>query len=71
MVNISAGISGMMLGVNYYVQSGDLNYLEACMRAYVDGSEKPLFLSSGTEDYFLSAYYFDEGEFTTPNSGLT
>ena len=25
----------------------------------------------GAEDYFLSAYYFNEGEFKTPNSGLT
>lgn len=31
----------------------------------------PLFLSSGAEDYFLSASYFDEGMFKTPNSGLT
>lgn len=31
----------------------------------------PIFLSSGAEDYFLSASYFDEGEFVTPNSGLT
>ena len=30
-----------------------------------------LFLSSGAEDYFLSAYYFNEGNFKTPNSGLT
>ena len=47
------------------------HYLEACMRAMIDGAEEPLFLSSGAEDYFLSAYYFDEGEFKTPNSGLT
>ena len=31
----------------------------------------PIFLSSGAEDYFLSASYFDEGEFISPNSGLT
>jgi hypothetical protein len=30
-----------------------------------------MFLSSGAEDYFLSAFYFDEGLFKTPNSGLT
>ena len=35
-------------------------YLEACMRALVDGSTDPIFLSSGAEDYFLSAYYFNE-----------
>ena len=31
----------------------------------------PIFLSSGAEDYFLSASYFDEGEFLSPNAGLT
>jgi hypothetical protein len=41
------------------------------MRALADGATTPLFLSSGAEDYFLSAYYFNEGEFKTPNSGLT
>ena len=41
------------------------------MRFYPDGQREPMFLSSGAEDYFLSAYYFNEGEFKTPNSGLT
>ena len=40
-------------------------YLEACMRALIDGDASPIFLSSGAEDYFLSAYYFDEGQFKT------
>jgi len=30
-----------------------------------------MFLSSGAEDYFLSAFYFDLGMFKSPNSGLT
>ncbi len=41
------------------------------MRFYADGATQPLFLSSGAEDYFLSASYFDEGMFKGPNSGLT
>ena len=41
------------------------------MRAMIDGAEEPLFLSSGGEDYFLSAFYFDEGEFRAPGAGLT
>ncbi len=40
------------------------------MRAFADGATSPLFLSSGAEDYFLSAYYFNQGMFETPNSGL-
>lgn len=46
------------------------------MRFYPTAKESatnstPIFLSSGAEDYFLSASYFDEGEFISPNSGLT
>ena len=41
------------------------------MRFFPDGAAEPVFLSSGAEDYFLSASYFDEGMFKTPNSGLT
>ena len=41
------------------------------MRFLPDGATSPIFLSSGAEDYFLSAYYFNQGEFKTPNSGLT
>jgi hypothetical protein len=53
-----------------------VGYLEACMRFYPNAKDAatnstPIFLSSGAEDYFLSASYFDEGEFISPNSGLT
>ena len=52
-------------------RGGVLDYLEACMRAQFNGEDEVTFLSSGAEDYFLSAWYFNEGEFKTPNSGLT
>ena len=77
LVNISAGTSGAVLNLKFDAsngvpgQSGQYGYLEACMRFYPDGQREPMFLSSGAEDYFLSAYYFNEGEFKTPNSGLT
>jgi hypothetical protein len=48
-----------------------INYLEACMRAYLDGSKKPLVLSSGLEDYFLGTYYFDTGRYYSDIAGLT
>ncbi len=48
-----------------------ISYLEACMRAYLGGSEKPLMLSSGLEDYFLGTYYFDTGRFYADIAGLT
>jgi hypothetical protein len=49
----------------------DFSYLEACMRAYLDGSKEPMFLSSGLEDYFLGTYYFNRGRYWTPVAGLT
>ena len=46
-------------------------YLEACMRAYLNGSQEPVMLSSGLEDYFLGTYYFDAGRYITDTAGLT
>jgi hypothetical protein len=73
LMNVSAGTSGAVLSVRFDAKTttSGYGYLEACMRALIDGATSPLFLSSGAEDYFLSAYYFNEGEFKTPNSGLT
>lgn len=49
----------------------DLSFLEACMRAYVDGVDEPIFLSSGLEDYFLGTYYFNRGKYANDIAGLT
>ena len=48
----------------------DPQYLEACFRAIVDGGPTT-YLSSGTEDFFLSAYYFDGGGYHLENAGVT
>jgi hypothetical protein len=68
--------SGAIVGTKFDAVGHSDGYLEACMRFYPDGASAqknatPIFLSSGTEDYFLSASYFDEGEFVGPNAGLT
>jgi hypothetical protein len=49
----------------------DLSFLEACMRAYTNGADKPIFLSSGLEDYFLGTYYFNRGKYANDVAGLT
>ena len=50
--------------------SSDFTYLEGCFRAEID--DKPMqFLSSGTEDLFLSASYFNAGFFHDNHAGLT
>jgi len=62
---------GALFMVTIQAESSDLNYLEACFRAYIDNATDPIFLSSGTEDFFLSAFYFNGGIYATSQSGLT
>ena len=62
--------SGAVFMVTLAANSSDYNYLEACMRVAIDGGDT-MFLSSGTEDFFLSAYYFNKGVYHNENSGLT
>lgn len=62
--------SGWLYFVTFGGTSVDFTYLEGCFRAEID--DKPIqFLSSGTEDFFLSASYFDAGIYHSDHSGLT
>ena len=58
----SDNASGALLRVNFDARGPNFGYLEACMRFIADDAteDSPLFLSSGAEDYFLGASYFDE-----------
>ena len=47
MGNITGNVSGALSYVTCRGISPDFNYLEACFRAYIDGSDTPQFLSSG------------------------
>ena len=49
----------------------DISYMESCVRAYMGGSDSPMFLSSGLEDYFLGTYYFNKGRYANMLAGLT
>ncbi len=49
----------------------DNSFMEGCTRAYIDGAEKPLLLSSGFEDYFVGTYYFNKGRYYTDLAGCT
>lgn len=49
----------------------DISYLEAIMRAYLNGEKTPTLLSSGLEDYFLGTYYFNRGRYANALAGLT
>ena len=63
--------AGALFQVTLAASSSDFTYLEGCVRAYIDGSSNITFLSSGTEDFFLSAFYYNSGLFHSDNSGLT
>jgi len=63
-------LDGMLLSTFIDATSADPNYLEGCFHI-VNGDNTTQFLSSGTEDYFLSASYFDEGVFAGSEAGLT
>jgi len=54
-VDIPAGTAGAVLNLKFDAAGASYGYLEACMRYYADGAAEPQFLSSGAEDYFLSA----------------
>jgi len=53
LAQIPQGNAGLLFFVTIEAESSDLNFLEACFRAYIDGAEDPQFLSSGTEDFFF------------------
>ncbi len=63
--------AGMLYQTTIIAKSTNLNFMEACVRAYIDGSKAPLWLSSGLEDYFLGTYYFNAGKYQNPLAGLT
>ena len=69
--SVPANLSGALVNVFLDNNSTDFNFLEACVRFTPDGAAAPIFLSSGTEDFFLSASYFDEQKFANSQSGVT
>jgi hypothetical protein len=63
--------AGALCQLTLAVASRNFSFLEAMFRAYIDGNKEPLWLSSGTEDYFLGTYYFNRGLYHSPVAGLT
>ena len=67
----NTNMAGMLYQVTVAARSTKLSYLESCVRAYIDGNNDPLILSSGLEDYFLGTYYFNRGLYYNDVAGLT
>jgi len=64
---------GLFFMHTLYVQSNNLNFLEGCYHQYAPYNQNfpGTVLSTGTEDYFDSGWYFNAGFFTLPVSGMT
>ncbi len=62
--------AGALYQVTLSAKSEKLTYLEACLRAYIDGAKEPQYISSGTEDYFLGTWYFNRGIYHNALGGL-
>lgn len=65
--------AGMLFLTTMQVESGNQNFMEGCMHLYTqDYTQWPgLLLSTGMEDYFDSAFYFNGGTFHAPVAGST
>ena len=63
---------GQLVGINLNMQSynGGLSFLEGDEMIYVDGEKEASIKGTGTEDYFNSGWYFNQGEFSAPYHGL-
>jgi len=71
-VDIPSG-HGLLFSHTLSIVSGNLNFLEGCYHAYDkhDRQFPGLIVSTGTEDYYDSAYYFNAGEFHFDAAGYT
>jgi len=65
--------SGLLFMSTLAVESANLNFLEGCFHAYTPHDQvfPGTLISTGTEDYYDSAWYFNAGPFRMPVSGLT
>ncbi|XP_066924957.1 uncharacterized protein [Clytia hemisphaerica] len=63
--------NGLLFMVTLAANSTDFNYLEGCFRLCTRDHTDVQYLSSGTEDFFLSAFYYNKGVYHTQHAGLT
>ena len=59
--------AGLLYATIWSAESEYIGFMEGCVRAEIDG--RPVLLSSGTEDYFESANFFNAGHPTDSDPG--
>ena len=64
---------GLLWGVYLGLHPGNASfgYLEGNIQMFADGATTPIYESSGTEDYFNNAWYFQTGVIFAEHSGCT
>ncbi len=64
---------GLLFAHTLAISSGNLNFLEGCYHAYLQHDQQfpGLIVSTGTEDYYDSAFYFNAGQFHNEEAGYT
>ena len=63
---------GHFAGVNMTMQGfNNISFLEGDERIYVEGEALPIWVGTGTEDYFNGGWYFNRGTFALPYHGLS
>jgi len=53
------------------LEGSKFRFLEGNLKIYVDDDEEPSMEYTGTEDYFMSGWYFNKGTFCAPYHGIT
>ena len=73
LVSVPEKHSGVLWAHFLTAESTNENFMEGCYHAYTPSSATfpGLTVSTGTEDYFDSAFYFNAGVFHQENAGLT
>lgn len=73
LLDVAGGSNGVLAGVYLRAHGGDRTwgYLEGNLQMIADGATTPCYESSGTEDYFNNAWYFQTGVILADQSGCT
>lgn len=69
---LHASGKGHLVGVSLNIQSydGRFDFMEGDEMIYVDNEKRPSIQGTGTEDYFSGGWYFRDGPFAGPFTGL-
>ena len=64
---------GVVFLAAFLFDAPNLNFLEGCFRAFIGPNKTRTLLSSGSEEFFLSSWYFCNGRciYSLPGAGMT